>query len=181
MPANWRSVNQRSVFDDGFIRVDERLSKSPSGYGRFDILRFPDWVAVMAITDMNEIVLVNQFRHGCGEAIFEFPAGKMDHGEEPLESAKRELMEETGFSSDDWMLLGSVRPNPAMQDNMFHAFVARNVIPGRQDLDEGEDIEVSLVPLQSLPSMFRDGALPNSLCHTAFMLFMLSLTKESPI
>lgn len=178
MLSIWRPVNQRVVFDDGMVRVDERLSKSSTGYGRFSILRFPDWVSVIALTDQNEVILVNQFRHGHGQTMSEFPAGKVEPGEDPLNAAKRELAEETGFSSDDWMSLGSIRPNAAMQDNCFHAFAARSVVPGRQDLDEGEDIEVSLVPLQSIPSMFRDGALPNGLCHAAFMLFMLSITKK---
>lgn len=88
------------------------------------VLGFPDWVDVIALTDDAEIVLVEQFRQAVRETRLEFPAGTIEAGESPLAAIQRELLEETGFASDDWRLLGTAPVFPAWQGNRLHSFLA---------------------------------------------------------
>ena len=92
----------------------------------------------------------------------------VDPGEEPIEAARRELLEETGFASDRWTSLGSVAPNPAFLTNRCHHFLAEGAVRrGEPALDGGEDIVVRLVPLADLAARIRAGEVDHALVLTA--------------
>jgi 8-oxo-dGTP pyrophosphatase MutT (NUDIX family) len=128
------------------------------------VLESGDWVNVVALTKEGKIVTVEQYRFGTGKVSLEVPAGVVDPGESPLETAKRELLEETGYSSDNWTSLGNVEANPAFLDNHCHFWLAEDaVLAGGQSLDEGEDIGVELLTDEELKQAVSEGRMRNSL------------------
>lgn len=109
----------------------------------------------------------------------EIPGGAIDPGEPPLEAAKRELREETGYESKQWHVLGSIRPNPAILSNTCHLFLALDAEKTAElDLDEAEELEVSLHGLKEIPRMIRDGRIQHSLVVGAFYFYEL-FAKET--
>lgn len=121
------------------------------------ILRAPESVNVIALTSDFEVLLVEQFRFGIGQALLELPAGLVDEGEEPLDAAKRELLEETGYVTEKWMFLGVSYINPAYVSNSCHHFLALDVRVGHSiDLDQTEDLSLRKVKMNSWDHIFSD-------------------------
>jgi 8-oxo-dGTP pyrophosphatase MutT (NUDIX family) len=127
-------------------------------------LEFRSWAAVLALTKNQEVVLIRQYRHGVREAVWEFPGGVVDDGESPLEGARRELLEETGYTASKLIEIGKFYPNPALQTNLMYGYVAYDAEKTSiQKLDEAEDIEVHLVSLDELIAMTKRGEFLNGL------------------
>lgn len=128
------------------------------------ILQAPDWVNVVAVTPENEVVTVRQFRFGTKAITTEIPAGLVEHGETPLETAQRELREETGFISRDWHSLGYVEPNPAYLNNRCYLFLAQDAARiGEPDPEPGEDLRVDTLTLPALQKEITAGRLRHAL------------------
>jgi 8-oxo-dGTP pyrophosphatase MutT (NUDIX family) len=128
------------------------------------ILEGGDWVNIAAITPSEQIVIVRQFRFGVGKTTTEIPAGLVEPGESPLAAAQRELREETGYTSNEWVSLGSVDANSAFLNNQCHLWLARNARPTSSTaLDASEDIQVDLLSLAELKTEIRAGRVSNSL------------------
>jgi ADP-ribose pyrophosphatase len=132
------------------------------------VLESSDWVNVVALTRDERLIVVKQYRFGTADITTEVPGGMIDPGEGHEESAKRELLEETGYSSTEWTYLGSVDPNPAVQTNHMHHWLAKNCdLLGEQDLDAGEDIEVATLSEAELRSAVATGEIRHALVLTA--------------
>jgi 8-oxo-dGTP pyrophosphatase MutT (NUDIX family) len=115
--------------------------------------------------------MVRQYRHGAEELSLEFPGGVVEHGEEPSHAAARELAEETGWVSDRILHAGTVFPNPAIQDNHFHVFVALDAKPAvDRHLDQNEIIDAYLVSADEVRSRIGEGELKHALMVTALYL-----------
>jgi len=125
------------------------------------VLEYGDWATILALTKQQEVVLIRQYRHGAQKVILELPGGALDSKEEiPMQAARRELMEETGYSSDNFIQIGCVSPNPANQTNLIYSFLALDAEKvGDQELDDTEDIEVVLRPLEEVIRMAKTGEL----------------------
>ena len=109
------------------------------------VLEVPEWTNIVARDSEGRFILVQQYRFGVSRVTTEIPGGVVEHGEEPRATAARELLEETGFASDEWYELGAVEANPAFQDNLCHLYLADNARRvAEPDLDDGEDIKVVL-------------------------------------
>ena len=140
----------------------------------FYVIEAPDWINVVAITPDDQIVLIKQYRHGIQSVTLEIPGGMVDPGESPLEAAKRELLEETGYGSDDWVFTGMVHPNPAIQNNSCHMFLAKDVIRVQEPNFEGtEDIDSLLAPAGQIPNLVAEGKITHSLVIGAFYWYCL--------
>lgn len=134
------------------------------------VLEAPDWVNVVALTPARDVVIVRQRRFGTRAETIEIPGGMIDPGEDPLVAARRELREETGFTSDRWTAIGSVAPNPAFLDNRCFHFLAEDCRESEeQALDGGEDILVETVPLDEVATAIRTGDIDHALVLTALM------------
>jgi ADP-ribose pyrophosphatase len=129
------------------------------------VLEFRDWVTVVALTKDQDVVMERQYRHGAQKVILELPGGVMDaEDESPLSAARRELLEETGYTSDSFIQIGCVSPNPAIQTNLIYYFLALNAEKvASQDLDETEEIEVLLRPLNEVIAMAKNSELFQSM------------------
>lgn len=142
----------------------------------FSILDAPDWINVIALTSNNEIILVEQYRYGIEKPTLELPGGVCDLGESPFESSKRELLEETGYSSENWLSLGNVSSNPAMQTNYTHTYLAKDCLKtSEQQLDGNERIHVHVLPLVEFLDMVGKGEIKHSLVVAAVAKYLLSV------
>jgi ADP-ribose pyrophosphatase len=121
-------------------------------------------VATLGLTDDGNILLTRQYRHPIRQEIYDLPAGKLEPGEEPIDGARREFEEETGYHPRDIRPLGSFNQFPGMLHAYTHLFFARDLVKIGQHLDEGEYLEVTAVPIgelleRVLAGEFIDGSL----------------------
>ena len=158
----WQVLESRYPVADRWLRLRTDVVSSPTGrtLPPCPILETPDWVDVIALTGELNVVLVEQYRHGLRQTRTEFPAGTVEVGEEPLAAIKRELLEETGYASDEWHLLGSAPVNPHVQTNRIHSFLALNARRiAEQDLDDGELIRTHELPMAEFIDRVQSGAI----------------------
>lgn len=161
------------------VRIDTAISPRTGKAHDFYVIDTRDWATVIPLTPRSEVVMVRQFRHGVKEVTMETPGGLVEQGDTPLEAARRELLEETGYRANDLELLGELHPQPALFNNRFFVYLGRyveEVAPPRQD--EGEDLEVIQVPLRDIPGMIRRGEIRHALVLAAFQLFFLHAEEE---
>jgi 8-oxo-dGTP pyrophosphatase MutT (NUDIX family) len=155
------------VLESSYFRPRLRLDKVELPNGKFldaTVIEFSAWANILAVTKDQEAVLIKQYRHGIQEVLWEIPGGVVEDGEDPLEGVKRELLEETGYTASEFIQVGALYPNPAFQTNTMYCYLALNAekVTG-QSLDDGEDIEVHLVPLDELMAMTKRGDFPHAL------------------
>jgi 8-oxo-dGTP pyrophosphatase MutT (NUDIX family) len=159
------------------LRRDRSRSASSGREAEFQVLDAPDWVNVIAVTPEQQVLLIRQYRHGTQKVTVEIPGGTVDPGEAPLEAARRELAEETGFEADRWEACGVVEPNPAFLSNRTHTFVAHGARrTGPQRPDDHEEIEFELFPLDRIPELLRDGTIRHALVMCAFTHYAVRST-----
>ncbi len=140
----------------------------------FFVLKAPEWTNVIALTPENQIVLVEQYRAGIHEPSLEIPGGVVDPGEEPLQAAKRELLEETGFRSGNWKPIGKTSSNPAIFTNYTHLYLAENCEKVQdQQTDGNEDIRIHLMSLNEFLNLVKNGTVHHSLVLAAIAQFLL--------
>lgn len=150
----WKILNSKMVLNNQWCKVRQDEIELPSGVvidDYFVNLR-PDIALILPITSNQEIVFVRQYRHGVGEILLELPAGAFNLNEEsPQAAALRELEEETGYTSDQITQLGVLYNNPVKDSNKIYLFLAENITKvGQQQLDLTEEIEVVLIPIETV-------------------------------
>lgn len=160
------------------VRQDSRLFRQVVATRRsphtgrehaFYRLQGPDWVNVIPFTEDGDLLVVEQFRHGIDAPTLEIPGGSCDEGETPLESACRELREETGFEAREWIALGHCAPNPATLGNRCHTFLALGcrAVSGL-DLDPSEELRLWACAWTEWADLLRSGRIEHALVLTAF-------------
>jgi ADP-ribose pyrophosphatase len=175
-PAPWRRASSEQLADCRVFKVRKDLSEDPRT-GRahdFYVVEAPDWINVVPLTARGEVVLIEQYRHGTGELSLEIPGGMVDEGESPSAAAARELTEETGYEAREIVPLGRTRPNPAIQTNWIHTFLARGAEYRHEPVCERtEHTAVRLVPLKEIPRLISEGVITHSLVVVGFHLLSL--------
>lgn len=145
---------------------------SPTKQGDYVFLDCADWVNVVALTDSDTVIMIEQFRAGLNAVTLELVGGMVDEGETPTAAAIRELAEESGYAGGDAKIIGRVSANPAIQNNWVHTVLITGCSrKGLQALDSNEEIGVREVALRDVPSLIGNGTIHHSLVVAAFYHF----------
>ena len=185
-PLAWEEVDTEHIIQDEWIDLRRSSWRLPDGtvFAPFYSYSRRDFVVVVASDTDGNYLCVRQFRHGIKQVTTEFPAGGIERKDgigqggwqdgtvdEAFLAAKRELLEETGYESDEWKYLLSVPSNASLADNYAHLFVARNCrkVSG-QDLDVTEFLNVIKLPADKIEEMISDGQFQQAIHITAWLL-----------
>lgn len=171
----WKILDSKELLKLGFFRLRDDRCELPDGrvMPHYYVIEFADWVNVVPITTDHQVVAVEQFRHGSDLVHLEIPGGSMDprKNEEPQAAGARELREETGYASEKWIYCGFHYPNPALQNNRMHTFLALDCKKvAEQDLDPYEDLTVKTFPASELAKKLDAGEFTHSLIAASVAL-----------
>ncbi len=190
MDRTWRTTASTSVLRDRWINVRADDCVTPGGVQvkPYYVLHYPNWVHVLAITPDDRVVLVRQYRHAVGSTDLEMPGGAIDAADaSPEAAARRELLEETGYTARHWQPISALYANPATHTNRMHAFLALGAEPsGGQSLDAGEDgLTIELLPVADVLAGVSAGLLTQSMQVSTVLLGLaiagrLSLQLTAP-
>jgi ADP-ribose pyrophosphatase len=180
----WKVLESKTVFSSlPHIEVHSQKIELPDGrtvepYFRIDLRA---WVVMAAITQDGRIVVARQYRHGIEGVSLMLPGGLLEKGEDPLTAAKRELLEETGFASDKWDLLGRFVGNSNYRCGETSLYLARGARKiAEPDHGDLEETEVHLVPLSEIADALRNGAVISLSSAAAISLALSRITDDLP-
>ena len=152
-----------SVYRGNLLHVRRDRVRLPDGTeSTREYIVHPGAVAMVALLDDGRVVMERQYRYPLGGDLLELPAGKIDPGEEPLVTAKRELLEETGYVASSWALLTTMEPLAAYSSERIHIYLARGLERRVRQLDDGEFLEVFAEPLSALLEGVRSGRITDA-------------------
>lgn len=138
-----QQLDSREVYAGHFLRVQKDRVALPDGTtASREFIRHPGAVMVVPLLDDGRLLMERQYRYPMGRVMLEFPAGKLDAGEDPLACGQRELTEETGYTAAEWAYAGVLHNAIAYSDEGIHIFFARGLTQGAQQLDAGEFLEL---------------------------------------
>jgi ADP-ribose pyrophosphatase len=158
-----RRISSEQVFDGALLKVYRDAVRLPDGStGGREYIRHPGAVAIVPFFDDGRVLLERQFRYPHGREFIEVPAGKLEPGEPHLDTAKRELLEETGYVAQEWTRLGVIHTAIAYTDEAIELFVARKLTLQTRNLDQGEFLEILSVPFDEAVAMVRDGRITDA-------------------
>lgn len=194
MSQKWKILNSQKIFQNNYFSLRTDKCELPNNVimPRYYVMEFPNWVHVVPFTEKNEIVLLKQYRHPTQKRWIEIPGGtihgasssegkkKSSQKESPKEAAQRELLEETGFQAQKIKKLGCHYPNPALQTNKIHVFLALGCKKiAEPSLDPYEDLKVVLWNLPRLFTAIRKNQIKHSLMIPSIMMALYLVSPET--
>lgn len=176
----WKVLEEKNVFTipnekpgaHPWLSVRGEHVQMPSGrvIESWFTLEFPNWVSIIAETEDGKMVMIDQYRHGIRDTRYEIVAGVIDPGEAPIEAAKRELLEETGFGGGIWSEFMVLSPNTSNHNNLSYTFLAKGVHRIKsQHQEDTEDIHVHLMEKEDVRELAMNGGILQAL-HAAPLL-----------
>lgn len=166
-----KKISSQRIYEGAILNVRRDKVTAVKGEAYREIIEHNGAVAMVAITDDGNIVMVEQFRYACGRPVLEIPAGKIDAGEtDPAAVAVRELREETGYSADKVILLGKINTSAAYSEEMISVYAMTELTPGEQDLDEDEALNVIEMPFGEAYDMAASGKLIDAKTIAALLM-----------
>jgi ADP-ribose pyrophosphatase len=148
-------INRRTTVHQGrvFSLIRENITLENGFSTNVEFVAHPGATAIVAMQDPGRVILLSQYRHALRGYVWEIPAGTLGPHESPIGCAKRELIEETGYSADEWQKLGEITPAPGYSDERIHIFLASRLQPAQRHLDQDELINVHVVDLDKALEM----------------------------
>jgi ADP-ribose pyrophosphatase len=151
-------VDSELAYEGHFLKVQRDTVRLPDGkQSKREYIKHPGAVVILPLFDDGSVLLERQYRYPLQKVFIEFPAGKIDPNEDPLDCAKRELQEETGYTAADWQFLCTIHNAIAYSDEHLDIFVARGLIAGESRLDDGEFLETFTATVPDMLSWIREG------------------------
>lgn len=176
----WEIISSEYLIRRPWLTARRDHVRLPTGVENpeFYILEYPDWVNVIAITRKGEFVMIRQYRHGLGETRYELCAGVSEEGEDPMDSARRELLEETGYGGGEWQLWMTISANPSTTTNLTYCYLATNVeLMSTQQLEETEDITVHLLTEKEVKALLVNDEIRQALMAAPLWKYFANVNK----
>lgn len=177
----WIRINSKYICKDKWISLRADECKMPDGkiIKPYYVLEYPDWVNVVAITKNKEIILTKQYRYAYNKISLELPCGGVEpYDRTPLDAIKRELREETGYSSQNIIEICKLCANPANHTNTTYSYLALEAeLTSQTKLDDTEDIEVVLLPINKVREMLYTNQFDQAL-HVSALFYALDYIKK---
>ncbi|HEX3663056.1 MAG TPA: NUDIX hydrolase [Acidobacteriaceae bacterium] len=173
-------LSSKIAYDGPLFRVQTDLIREPNGKQvTRDVIRHGGSAVILAIDSSKSrkdplVLLERQFRHAAQQYLYELPAGKMDPGENHLEAAKRELLEETGYQARKWSKLVKYFASPGFLGEWHQVFLAEDLVPGQAQPEEDESIELQFVPVSRLLRLIDKGQILDGKTVLAVMYYVRS-------
>lgn len=154
-----QTLEDRLVYEGDYLKLHRATVKLPNGASSYrEYLKHPGAVMIMPLFENGDVLLERQYRYPMRKVFIEFPAGKKDAGEVPLETAKRELLEETGYRAERYTHVTDIHNALAYSDEVIHFYLAEGLIQaGEQQLDDNEFVQLLRVPLSQLMDWIKSG------------------------
>ena len=167
-------VSGEEVFRGKLLHVVRDTITLPNGQtGTREYIKHPGAACIVAEFEDGKLLLERQYRYPTGKAMIEFPAGKLDRGENPLVAAQRELKEETGYWARSWHTLGHMHPLIAYADEIIHIFHANGLVEGDAKLDQDEFLELFAATPEEVSAMIADNLISDGKTIVAFFRWQL--------
>lgn len=159
----WRVMASEQIFQDPFLRVvSDRVVRPDGTPGSYTTVEVKHGVAILAMDDQEQVMLVRQFRYALNRESLEVVAGGLDAGEDPQSAAARELREEIGATAAEWERLGVLQPDTSLVRGPVHLFQARGLTFAEPEREVTEQIEVVRLPLAEAVARVLDGAIDHA-------------------
>lgn len=164
-------IKSERIYEGKILNVRRDKVTAKKGTSFREIVEHNGAAAIAALTDDGEIIMVRQYRYACGRSVLEIPAGKIDPGEtDPLEAARRELKEETGYTAGRITHMGDCNPSCAYSEEVIHLYLAEDLVEGEQNLDDDEALDVLKMPFDEVYEMAVHGKIADSKTLAAILM-----------
>lgn len=168
----------RCIYDGRIYRAEKLLVALPDGAtAEREVIRHHGGAVILAVTSEGEILLEYQYRVASGQVLIELPAGKLEEGEDPLEAARRELEEETGFCAKRWKKLGAFYATPGYDDEILHLYVAEELEQTEAHPDEHELVQVFRVSPAEAMQLVRENKICDAKTALAISMYITETEK----
>ena len=166
-----KQLTSEDIFNGIILHVKRDTVELSNGNSTIrEVIRHIGAVCVIPVTENNEVIVERQYRYPLDRVILEIPAGKLDAPDEDrLSAVKRELMEETGYTADEWTEIGDFHPAPAYSDEYITMYLARGLHKGERHLDDDEFLDVYTVPLKDLVDEVMAGRISDAKTQVAIL------------
>lgn len=166
-------ISSKKVYESKILTLTVDNVRLPNGKeAQREVILHNGGVTIIAEPEAGKIVLLKQFRYSVGKVLWEVPAGRIGRGEDPLNAAKRELKEETGYRANKWDSLGIIYPLPGYSTEVLYLFKATDLIDDEPEPDPDENFEVKVMDLKHAWQMVKDGEIRDAKTISAISLVM---------
>ena len=173
-----KQISSKRIYEGKVVNLRcDTVELADGRTARREVVEHSGGVAVLALDENGCVLMVRQYRYGVGRESLEIPAGKREPGEDPALCGMRELEEETGYRAGSFEPFGSLDPTPAYDSEVIHLFLAKNLTPTAQKLDEGEVLTVEKIPLQKAAELCLNGTITDAKTQIAIYKFIIKTTS----
>ncbi|MDR1958578.1 MAG: NUDIX hydrolase [Planctomycetaceae bacterium] len=173
-------MSEEKLFQSRLFYIEKRFQTGRSGKQlERHVIMHPGAVGILPVLNGSQVILIRQYRVAVNDWLIEIPAGTLEPNEEPIATASRELIEETGYTAGKIEPITTIFSSPGILREELHLFLATDLTPGPTALEDGEDISLMIVPWDEIRRMISDGEIKDAKTLTALMYYILGMRTKS--